>query len=142
MADLALAILLLLGGGFTLVAGLGLLRMPDVFIRMHASTKAGTLGVGLILLAAALHFGDSAIASRALLIALFVLLTAPVAAHLIARAAYRTGTPLWERGVIDELHRHAAAGTPPDGPPLPPWGQAVPGHPGQSHSEGERREAV
>jgi multicomponent Na+:H+ antiporter subunit G len=142
MADLALAILLLLGGGFTLVAGLGLLRMPDVFIRMHASTKAGTLGVGLILLAAALHFGDSAIAARALLIALFVLLTAPVAAHLIARAAYRTGTPLWDRSVIDELHRHDIAGTPPDGTCLPSPGQGGSGHPGQSHSEGERREAV
>jgi multicomponent Na+:H+ antiporter subunit G len=140
MADVALSTLLLLGGGFTLVAGLGLLRMPDVFIRMHASTKAGTLGVGLILLAAALHFGDPAIAARALLIALFVLLTAPVAAHLIARAAYRTGTPLWDRSVIDELHRHDR--TPSDGSRLASRVQDVPEHRGQSPIEGESREAV
>lgn len=110
MVDLAVAALLLLGGGFILVAGLGLLRMPDVFIRMHASTKAGTLGIGLMLVATALRFGDPAIVARALLIALFVLLTAPVAAHLIARAAYRAGTPLWAGSVIDELRPDGASG--------------------------------
>ncbi|MEM7022889.1 MAG: monovalent cation/H(+) antiporter subunit G [Pseudomonadota bacterium] len=103
MSELLTGILILLGAGFVGVAGLGLLRLPDVFIRMHASAKAGTLGAGLILMAAAVHFGELSIVARAVMIALFVFLTAPIAAHLISRAAYRTGTPLWRYSVVDDL---------------------------------------
>jgi len=94
MNDLVVSVLIILGGFFTAVAGLGLLRLPDVLMRMHASTKAGTLGVGLIVLGVAIHFGESLIVTKALLIVIFLLLTAPVGAHLIGRAAYRTGVPL------------------------------------------------
>ena len=103
MIDLVIALLLILGGGFAAIAGLGLLRLPDVLIRMHASTKAGTLGVGLMVIAVAVYKGDLLVTSKAVLIILFLLLTAPVAAHLIGRAAYRSGTPLWSRTVIDEI---------------------------------------
>jgi len=99
---------LVLGAGFAAIAGLGLLRLPDVYLRMHASTKAGTLGAGLILLGVALHFGTLEIAVRALVVAFFLLLTAPIAAHLIGRAAYRMGTPLWTGSVIDEVRGQAA----------------------------------
>lgn len=102
MIDLLIAIFLILGGGFAAIAGLGLLRLPDVLIRMHASTKAGTLGVGLIVIGTAIHFGDLVVATKAGLIILFLLITAPVAAHLIGRAAYRSGTQLWEGTAIDE----------------------------------------
>ena len=102
MIDLLTAAFLILGGGFVAIAGLGLLRLPDVLIRMHASTKAGTLGVGLMVIGVAIQFGDLVIATKAVLIILFLLLTAPVAAHLIGRSAYRSGTPLWSRTVIDE----------------------------------------
>lgn len=102
MNDLIVSLLILLGGLFAAVAGLGLLRLPDVLIRMHASTKAGTLGVGLIVLGVAVHFGESLIVTKALLIIVFLLLTAPVAAHLIGRAAYRTRVPLWDRTIIDD----------------------------------------
>ena len=102
MIDLLVALLLVLGGGFAAIAGLGVLRLPDVLIRMHASTKAGTLGVGLIVIAVAVAKGDLLVTSKAVLIILFLLLTAPVAAHLIGRAAYRSGTPLSSRTVIDE----------------------------------------
>lgn len=102
MIDVLTAVFLILGGAFTAIAGLGLLRLPDVLIRMHASTKAGTLGVGLIVIGVAIHFDDLVIATKAVLIILFLLLTAPVAAHLIGRAAYRSGTPLWSGTVIDE----------------------------------------
>ncbi len=105
MIDLLVAAQLILGGGFAAIAGLGLLRLPDVLIRMHASTKAGTLGVGLIVIAVAVHKGDALVTTKAILIILFLLLTAPVAAHLIGRAAYRSGTPLWSRTVIDEAKR-------------------------------------
>jgi len=102
----ALTALLVLGGGFfVFAAALGVMRLPDVLIRMHASTKAGTLGCGLILLAAAIHFAETAIVARALATIVFLMLTAPVGAHMIARAAYRTGVPLWRGMVVDELGR-------------------------------------
>jgi len=96
-----LAILIVLGGFFCFVAGLGILRLPDVLIRMHASTKAGTLGSGLILGAAAIHFADVAITTRAVATILFLLITAPVAAHMIGRAAFRSGVPLWKTKIED-----------------------------------------
>ncbi len=103
MIDVLVALLIVGGAFFAFVAGLGVLRMPDIMIRMHASTKAGTLGCGMILLAVALHFQDTATASRAIAAILFILITAPVAAHMIGRAAYRTGVPLWHGNVIDEM---------------------------------------
>ena len=105
MNEPVIGVLLVLGGLFSAVAGIGILRLPDVLVRMHASTKAGTLGVGLIVLAAAFHFDGTLAIAKALLIVLFLLLTAPVGAHLIGRAAYRSGTPLWEGTVIDERER-------------------------------------
>ncbi|MGF1660506.1 MAG: monovalent cation/H(+) antiporter subunit G [Rubrimonas sp.] len=80
---------LLLGGAFTLVAGVGLIRLGDVFMRMHASTKAGTLGVGLVGLALALTAEEPGVASRAVGCVAFLLMTGPVGAHLIGRAAAR-----------------------------------------------------
>ncbi len=103
MIDVLVALLIVGGAFFAFVAGLGVLRMPDIMIRMHASTKAGTLGCGMILLAVALHFQDTATVSRAIAAILFILITAPVAAHMIGRAAYRTGVPLWHGNVIDEM---------------------------------------
>lgn len=86
-AEIAASLCLLLGGGFALIAGLGVLRLPDVFTRLHASTKAGTLGVGLIVLALAITTEALPVASKALGAVLFLLGTAPVGAHLIGRAA-------------------------------------------------------
>ncbi len=114
MTEILTSILLVGGGFFAFAAALGVLRLPDVLIRMHASTKAGTLGCGLILLATAAHFGETAIVARALAAILFLLLTAPVAAHMIGRAAYRTGVPLWKGTVIDELGRPPQADRPGD----------------------------
>lgn len=105
MSDIITAILIVVGGIFMLLAGIGVLRMPDLFMRMQAATKAATLGVGCMLLAVAVHFGDMAIVTRALLVTAFVFLTAPVAAHMIARAAYSVGAPLWEGTLVDELRR-------------------------------------
>ncbi|MFK7993230.1 MAG: monovalent cation/H(+) antiporter subunit G [Granulosicoccus sp.] len=102
MNDIIVSVLIMLGGGFAAIAGLGLLRLPDVLIRMHASTKAGTLGVGLIVLGVSVHFPSSLVLTKALLIIIFLLLTAPVGAHLIGRAAYRRGLPLWHRTLLDD----------------------------------------
>jgi multicomponent Na+:H+ antiporter subunit G len=103
MAEGISQILLLLGAIFMLLAAIGLVRMPDVLMRMHSSTKSATLGVGLILLGVALHFGDFAIGVRALAIVVFMFSTAPVAAHMIGRAAYLSGVPLWEGTLSDEM---------------------------------------
>lgn len=102
MSDFITGFLLLAGALFVLVAALGLVRMPDVYIRMHAATKAGTLGAMLILAAAAVHGADLGITARAVAAIAFLLTTAPVAAHLIGRAAYLGGVPLWSGSVIDE----------------------------------------
>ncbi|MEM7722615.1 MAG: monovalent cation/H(+) antiporter subunit G [Pseudomonadota bacterium] len=101
MADIILAILILIGGAFCFVAGLGVLRLPDVLIRMHASTKAGTLGSGLIMVAVAVYFADTATITRAVATILFLLITAPVAAHMIGRAAFKVRVPMWKTKVED-----------------------------------------
>jgi multicomponent Na+:H+ antiporter subunit G len=107
--EFVMAGLIVLGGFFCFVAGLGVLRLPDVLIRMHASTKAGTLGSGLILAAVAIYFADTATTTRAIATILFLLLTAPVAAHMIGRAAFRSGVDLWkteiEKGAEEKLRR-------------------------------------
>lgn len=84
----AIAALLLVGGVFLLVGSIGLARFPDFFMRLHAPTKASTLGVGGVLLASLLwQWGHGEWGLRELLITLFVFVTAPVSAHLLALAA-------------------------------------------------------
>ena len=103
MSDLLLAIFASLGALFVLLAAIGLVRMPDTYLRISVTTKAATLGIGLILIAAALYFKDASVTSRVLAIILFILLTAPVAAHLIGRASYFIGVKLWHKSVMDDL---------------------------------------
>lgn len=103
MIDLVIAVLLFSGSLFTLVASVGLLRMPDLFMRLSAATKAATLGIALVLAAVALHFNQTGVTGRVIAIIAFVILTAPVAAHMIARAAYFIGVPLWKRSISDDL---------------------------------------
>ena len=102
LRDWVVAVALVLGGFFLFVASLGVLRLPDVIVRMHALTKAGALGAGLVFVASAVHFRDPASVAVSLLTVIFLLATAPVAAHAIARAAYRLGVPLWEKTHLDE----------------------------------------
>jgi multicomponent Na+:H+ antiporter subunit G len=102
MIDIVTAVVWLAGAAFALLAAVGVLRMPDVFTRMQAATKASTLGVGCLLLGAALQMGDFASLMSVTSIGAFVLLTTPVSAHVIARASYRAKVPLWEGTVLDE----------------------------------------
>jgi len=94
--------LLLLGSSSSLLAAIGILRMPDIYTRMQSATKAGTLGVCCLILAVAVHFRTAAAAVEALLIVLFLFATAPIASHLIARAAYVAGAPLWPQTIRDD----------------------------------------
>ncbi len=84
--------LLVAGGGLVLLAGVGIIRLEDVFLRMHAATKAGTLGLGLVVIAAGLWTESTALAEKAIMVFLFILVTAPVSAHLVGRAVYRAMT--------------------------------------------------
>jgi multicomponent Na+:H+ antiporter subunit G len=92
-----------LGAAFMLIAAIGLLRLPDLFTRMHAATKAATLGAACSAAATIVHFGPGAVGVPAALIIVFLFVTAPVAAHVMSRAAYRVKVPLWRRSVCDEL---------------------------------------
>lgn len=103
MVQILSAILFLVGVAFMLVAAAGVVRMPDFLMRLHCSTKSATLGVGCILLGTALHFGEAAVWARALAVLVFVFATAPVAAHILGRAAYFSGADLWEGTLSDEL---------------------------------------
>ena len=102
MIDVLTAILWLAGAAFALLAAVGVLRMPDVFTRMQASTKASTFGLACLLLGAALQMGDFASFIRTVSIGAFIFLTTPVAGHVIARASYYADIPLWEGTVLDE----------------------------------------
>jgi multicomponent Na+:H+ antiporter subunit G len=109
MSAVGASIALLLGSFFCLLAAVGMLRLPDTLIRMHAGTKAGTLGAGLVLLAEALYYAETGITLRAMTAVAFLLLTAPVAAHLIGRAAYHQGIRLYEKTWFDALQQDRQA---------------------------------
>jgi multicomponent Na+:H+ antiporter subunit G len=106
--------LLVLGATFALLASVGVLRMPDVFTRMQASTKASTLGLGCLLASLALRNPEFWFVIRAASIGAFMLLTSAVAAHVIARAAALGGAPLWEGTRVDERPSRADTTGEPD----------------------------
>jgi multicomponent Na+:H+ antiporter subunit G len=120
--DVLVGLLLIGGAGFTLVAALGVLRMEDVFVRMHASTKAGTLGLLLVVLALLFNDSGAAIKEKGVALFLLVIATAPVGAHLVGRAVWR---------VMDRSQREDFAPTPGDPDPYDsvPYDPLVPADP-------------
>ncbi|AWR85899.1 monovalent cation/H(+) antiporter subunit G [Meiothermus taiwanensis] len=109
MLEWLVYILVLVGVFFLFIAAIGVVRMPDLYNRMHATSKAGTLGVGLILVAVAVFYQELSVAARALSTLAFIVLTAPVAAHALGRAAYLSGVKPCEDTYIDELAGHYQA---------------------------------
>jgi len=103
MIDLIAGVLVLIGAVFSLVAGIGLFRLPDVYLRMHAATKAGTLGCGLMLLAVGVHSQELEVVAWAITGIIFLMITAPIGAHLLGRAAYLARVPMWSRTRSDAL---------------------------------------
>lgn len=103
MNELIVSILLVTGASFMILAAVGILRLPDLPTRMHASTKAGAMGAIMIMAGVAVYFADIVVFARAFAIVIFILITAPIAAHVIGRAGYFLGTTLWEGTVKDEL---------------------------------------
>lgn len=98
---------LIVGGAlFALIAAIGVNRLPDLYTRMHAASKAGTVGSALMLVAVGVHAGDFATLCRALAGFLFFILTAPVSAHLLAKAAHQVGYPLDRVSVRDDMSKN------------------------------------
>lgn len=103
MISILIGILVTFGALFVLFAAVGLVRMPDTYLRISVTTKAATLGVGLVLMGTAMFFSNAGVTSQAFVIVLFLFLTAPVSAHLIGRASYFIGIKLWDKSVMDDL---------------------------------------
>lgn len=103
---------------FMFVSSLGVFRLPDFYARIHAPTKAATLGLACLLAAVAMEVPDGTVATKAVLVLLFIGLTAPVGAHLLARTAYRNGVRAASPPRVDEYaavvqHRKALPGREP-----------------------------
>jgi multicomponent Na+:H+ antiporter subunit G len=98
------ALLILVGAVFSFLAALGVLRLPDLYTRLHAASKAGVLGAGLILAAVGIISGDWAVVLRAALGIAFLLLSTPVAAHLLARAGFKAGERPTPVTTIEHMH--------------------------------------
>ena len=103
MIDIIAGTLILVGSIFALIAGIGLLRLPDFYLRIHAATKAGALAAGLVLIAVAVEAQMLEITARAISGLLFLFITAPIAAHLLGRSGYIAGVPLWKNTGMDDL---------------------------------------
>ena len=103
-AKLLIAVLVLLGALISLAASFGTLRLPDVYSRIHAASKGATLGIISVLLGVFFYFWflHGFITAKVLLGIVFVFLTSPVGAHLIARAAYNTGVKMEKKSVQDD----------------------------------------
>ncbi len=114
IVEIIVAILAVIGVIFNFLGVLGILRFPDVYNRLHASTKCLTLGEGsimvaLVILGIGMYLGGANISFviKPILIMLFLLVTGPVASHAIARAAYKSGVPLWPKSVLDQYKEHS-----------------------------------
>ncbi|GAB3795180.1 monovalent cation/H(+) antiporter subunit G [Virgibacillus kimchii] len=107
LIEVIVSIFLLLGGILSIISGIGILRLPDVYSRIHSAAKISTLGVIFIMTAAFLFFlFDGIFVPKLLLAIFFVFLTAPVASLMIGRSAYRFGIKLWNKSTEDDLKKY------------------------------------
>jgi len=102
MSDIIGYILIIVGILFDIFGCIGLVRFPDVYNRLQASTKCVTLGTILLLVGVALVSASGPIGAKAIICAVFILITSPTAAHAIAKGAYASGVELWENSVVDK----------------------------------------
>ena len=110
MSEYVTATAIIIGTVFLVLAALAAVRMPDVYCRLSASTKAVTFGAGMMLLGAAFALEDSGVTTRAIAGVAFYFVTSPIAAHVLARAAHKRGTRIWEGTLLDELNDDERAG--------------------------------
>lgn len=103
LVTLLAALIVVVGAIFSFLAAVGINRLPDVYSRMHAASKAGTIGSGLLLIALGIHSLDGGTFSRAIAGVVFLLLTTPISAHLLAKASYAAGYGLWPGSVCNDM---------------------------------------
>ncbi|WP_274308774.1 Na+/H+ antiporter subunit G [Solibacillus daqui] len=105
LIEIMAVLFILLGAIVSVISALGMIRLPDVYTRSHAATKSATLSVLLCLFGAFVYFWihDGYVSIRLILGIVFVFITAPVAGHLVCRAAYRSRVPLAEGSGDDAL---------------------------------------
>jgi len=108
ISDWIVGLLLIIGALFMLIAALGVLRFDDIYLRMHAATKAPSFGVLLMVVALILHFGGVWLTIEGVLIVLFIFITTPIGSHTIARTAHQMGIKQSKKTCIDELPREGA----------------------------------
>jgi multicomponent Na+:H+ antiporter subunit G len=109
LKEIIISLILIIGTFFMISSTIGILRFPDLYTRLHAASKSGTLGVASILIGAFLFFlfKENSVSGKLLLGIVFVLVTTPVSSHMLARAAYQIGVPMWEKSIQDDLkHEH------------------------------------
>ena len=109
MSEIIGYILITIGVLFNIFGCIGLVRFPDVYNRLQASTKCVTLGTIMVLLGVAVEAGWGPMAAKAVICAVFVVITSPTAAHAIAKGAYAAGVELWENSVVDKYAKNDVA---------------------------------
>lgn len=97
MIEILITSCLIIGTFFICVAAIGIVRMPDVYMRMHALAKAGTIGIGLLTIAVAIYFNDITVTSLVIGVNIFLFLTTPTATHILGKVVVEQGCPLWQR---------------------------------------------
>ena len=107
MTEILGYILIIIGIFFDIFGCIGLVRFPDVYNRLQAATKCVTLGTIFLLVGVAVASGSGPISAKAIICAVFILITSPTAAHAIAKGAYASGVELWENSVVDKYAEEA-----------------------------------
>jgi len=110
MLEWIVALLLIFGALFMLVAAIGVVKLPDVYMRMHAITKAASLGAILMLAAVFLWHPQWIVGIEALMVVLFVIFTAPIGTHMLARVSHKMKVPTGEGYVMDEMEQDEKGG--------------------------------
>ncbi|MDW7675121.1 MAG: monovalent cation/H(+) antiporter subunit G [Bacillota bacterium] len=105
LIEIITSALVLIGAFFTLAGSIGVVRLPDIYNRLHAASKSSTLGVSSIVLGSLLYFGayTGVYSGKQILTIVFIFITAPVGAQMISRAAYKVGVKLWDKSVCDRM---------------------------------------
>lgn len=103
LIDWIVDLLVLAGATLGAIAAIGIVRLPDLYTRMQSATKAGTLGVACVILAAGIDSREPVVLAEAVLVIVFLFVTSPVASHLIGRAAYSIGVPKWDQTFRDDF---------------------------------------
>ncbi len=101
--EIVVSVFLLVGTAIMLLSSLGIVRFGDVFLRMHAATKSGTLGIGFIMIAVALFFGESIINIKLLALTVLYFFTSPIGAQVLAHAAHLSNAPMVKETWVDDL---------------------------------------